>query len=202
MREYLILGPLEVRRAGETVDLGSPKQRIVLGALILARGAVVSVDRLIDSVWGTHPPPAATTSLQAYISNLRRALRGESGGPSPIERVNPGYRLTIADDSVDLVEYLALARRIRDEVDGARWHDALQLCEQARRLWRGPLLADMADEKWVGADSVAASETRLSVTEAHITTLLAHGDTGQALTETAALRALDPLRDRAVSTLR
>ena len=43
MREYLILGPLEVRRAGETVDLGSPKQRIVLGALILARGAVVSV---------------------------------------------------------------------------------------------------------------------------------------------------------------
>ncbi|OBC07847.1 hypothetical protein A5788_14810 [Gordonia sp. 852002-50816_SCH5313054-c] len=197
MREYLILGPLEVRRAGETVDLGSPKQRIVLGALILARGAVVSVDRLIDSVWGTHPPPAATTSLQAYISNLRRALRGESGGPSPIERVSPGYRLTIADDSVDLVEYLALARRIREEVDGARWHDALQLCEQARRLWRGPLLADMADEKWVGADSVAASETRLSVTEAYITTLLAHGDTGQALTETAALRALDPLRDRA-----
>lgn len=197
MREYLILGPLEVRRAGETVDLGSPKQRIVLGSLILARGAVVSVDRLIDSVWGTHPPPAATTSLQAYISNLRRALRGESGGPSPIERVNPGYRLTIADDSVDLVEYLALARRIRDEVDAARWHHALQLCEQARRLWRGPLLADMADEKWVGPDSVAASETRLSVTEAYITTLLAHGDTGQALTETSTLRTLDPLRDRA-----
>ena len=65
MREYLILGPLEVRCDGELLDLGSPKQRAVLGALVLARGAVVSVDRLIDAVWGPHPPPAATTSLQA-----------------------------------------------------------------------------------------------------------------------------------------
>ena len=90
MREYRVLGPLEVRRDGEVVDLGSPKQRAVLAALVLARGAVVSVDRLIDSVWGPHPPPAAMTSLQAYISNLRRALRGESGESSPIERVSPG----------------------------------------------------------------------------------------------------------------
>ncbi|GAB35427.1 AfsR/SARP family transcriptional regulator [Gordonia otitidis] len=197
MREYLILGPLEVRCDGELLDLGSPKQRAVLGALVLARGAVVSVDRLIDAVWGPHPPPAATTSLQAYISNLRRALRGESGGPSPIERVSPGYRLNIADDSVDLVEYTALAREIRDHVDAARWRDAREGCERALALWRGQLLADMADEKWVGPDSVAATETRLAVTEAHITTLLAHGDTGQALTETVALRAIDPLRDRA-----
>lgn len=197
MREYRVLGPLEVRRDGEVVDLGSPKQRAVLAALVLARGAVVSVDRLIDSVWGPHPPPAAMTSLQAYISNLRRALRGESGESSPIERVSPGYRLNVADDAVDLVEYSALSREIRDHVDAARWQDALGACERARGLWRGALLADMADEKWVGPDSVAATETRIAVTEAYITTLLAHGDTAQAATEAAALRALDPLRDRA-----
>ena len=49
MREYLILGPLEVRCDGEVLDLGSPKQRAVLGALVLARGAVVALAALV--IW-------------------------------------------------------------------------------------------------------------------------------------------------------
>lgn len=80
--------------SGTPVDIGAPKQRAVLAMLLLAQGRVVSVDRLIDAVWGDDPPASATASLQAYISNLRRALRDGSDTAqvaSPIVRQPPGY---------------------------------------------------------------------------------------------------------------
>jgi DNA-binding SARP family transcriptional activator len=72
-----LLGPLQVVReeSEARVDVGPPKQRAVLAVLLLARGRVVSVDRLTDAVWGDDAPGSATASLQAYVSNLRRALR-------------------------------------------------------------------------------------------------------------------------------
>lgn len=76
---YRILGPLQAVHGDTPIDIGPPKQRAVLAALLLAQGRVVSVDRLVYAVWGDEVPASATASLQAYISNLRRALRGGSG---------------------------------------------------------------------------------------------------------------------------
>lgn len=195
MREYLVLGTLEVRHDDAALDLGSPKQRAVLAVLVLARGAVVSTDRLIDAVWGSAPPSAALTSLQAYISNLRRALR-DDGAPSPIERVGPGYRLDIARDRVDLLEFISHAHAARHAADESRWADSLTESHAALQLWRGGLLAEFGDADWVAVESAALAETRYAVRDAHITALLAAGDTGRALSEIAALRADEPLRDR------
>lgn len=113
---YRLLGPLQVVRADSTVDVGPHKQRVVLAALLLARGRVVSVDRLIDAVWGDDVPDSATASLQAYISNLRRALRaasGESQMASPIVRQPPGYYLEVDPDSVDVTAFAAHCARAR-----------------------------------------------------------------------------------------
>jgi len=198
MREFLVLGPLEVRRDGMAVDLGSPKQRVVLASLLLARGAVVSADRLVDMVWGEFPPPAATTSLQAYISNLRRALRDDAGDRSPIERVKPGYRLNLSDDRVDMLEFGSLAKQVRAATDEQRWDAARELSEAALRLWRGPLLQDVGDEAWVDVEASGLAETRRGIAEAHVTSLLAAADAGAALAEITALRAEDPLRERGV----
>ncbi len=70
--EFRILGPLEVLDGGRVVEVGGPKQRAVLAALVIDVGKVVSLDRLIDELWGDQPPARATGTLQAYISNLRR----------------------------------------------------------------------------------------------------------------------------------
>src|SRR5689334_19385380 len=71
---YGLLGPLDVA-SGETIlDLGAPKQRAVLAVLLANRGAVVSVDAIVDAVWGDDPPTSVAASLQAYVSNLRRIL--------------------------------------------------------------------------------------------------------------------------------
>ena len=124
-RDYLVLGPIEVRHDGAVVDIGSPKQRAVLGALLVAQGSVVSIDRLVDTVWADDPPEAATTSLQAYISNLRRLLRGGAGDPSPIERVAAGYRLNVGEDRLDLSEFGDSARRAQAAREDGRWDEAL-----------------------------------------------------------------------------
>src|ERR1700684_681022 len=88
--QYRLLGPLRASRetgdGEQVIDLGPPKQRAVLALLLLNQGRIVSADRLIDALWGVEPPPSALPSLQAYVSNLRRALRDQAGASSPIVR--------------------------------------------------------------------------------------------------------------------
>ncbi|WP_228461663.1 BTAD domain-containing putative transcriptional regulator [Gordonia spumicola] len=198
MREYRALGPLAVIRDGVAVDLGSPKQRAVLAALLLGRGAVVSRDRIMDSVWGENQPAAAGTSLQAYISNLRRLLRDADGEASPIQRVNPGYRLDLGSDSFDVADVERLARDAHDARRDRRWDDALALSAEFANRWRGELLAEFGDHDWVSVPAASLTETRLGVAEIHVTALLATGDIAAAATEVTALRASDPLRERGV----
>ena len=53
-----LLGPVEARLDGRTLQLGPPKQRAVLAMLALRPGRTVSVDRLAEGLWGELPPPA------------------------------------------------------------------------------------------------------------------------------------------------
>nr|WP_246372454.1 BTAD domain-containing putative transcriptional regulator [Gordonia humi] len=191
------MGPLVVRRGDAVIDPGPPKQRAVLAALLLARGAVVSTGRLEQSVWGDDPPAAVATSLQAYISNLRRLLRADDGS-SPIERVSPGYRLQIGSDFLDVVELGQCVARAREAVDARDWDAALAESACALDLWRGRLLEEFDDQEWIAAEAAAPDELRMAAADAHITALLARGDVAEALGRAQALCRDDPLRDRSV----
>ena len=50
--DLLVLGPVEVRNQGEPVSIGGPKQRSILALLIADVGHPVSVDRIIEDVYG------------------------------------------------------------------------------------------------------------------------------------------------------
>jgi len=50
--QYRILGPLEVASNGTVADLGPPQERAILAILLLHTNEIVSVDRLIDELWG------------------------------------------------------------------------------------------------------------------------------------------------------
>lgn len=162
--------------------------------LLLRRGAVVSTDRLIDALWGEQPPPSALASLQAYISNLRRALRDESA-TSPIVRRAPGYVLDAAE--TDLARFLELASEARAAAEREAWAAALARAEAALGVWRGPLLSDLQDEPWVQAEARALDELRLECREIRVTALLAEARLAQALVAAQELRDEDPLRERA-----
>jgi DNA-binding SARP family transcriptional activator len=197
---YRLLGPLRVTRGDVAVDIGPPKQRAVLAVLLLAQGRVVSVDRLIDAVWGDDVPGSATASLQAYVSNLRRALRGgaaSSDVASPIVRQAPGYYLDVALTDVDVAEFTGRCARAGAAVDEARWDDALADADAANALWHGPFLADLRDEEWVAREAARVEELHRDCLDSRITALLALGRASAALAQAAELSAAHPLSDRA-----
>ena len=80
-----LLGPLSVN--GDAVAL-SPRDRVVLAALAIRRGEVVSAERLADALWGEHPPASWHKVVPGCILRLRRAL-----GVAAIETTPFGYRL-------------------------------------------------------------------------------------------------------------
>ncbi|WP_110808751.1 BTAD domain-containing putative transcriptional regulator [Mycolicibacterium iranicum] len=193
---YRLLGPLQVVDGEVPVDVGPRKQRAVLAALLLAQGRVVSTDRLIDAVWGDDVPASATASLQVYISNLRRALRGESQMASPIVRRSPGYYLDVATDDVDVSVFAASCARAAAAIDGERWDEALREADAALGVVRGDLLEDMGDVDWLREDAARLTEMRTECLANKVISLLALGKSAQAVTEASRLRELEPLADR------
>ncbi|MGW4097418.1 BTAD domain-containing putative transcriptional regulator [Mycobacterium sp. NPDC004974] len=195
---FRLLGPLQVVHAGATVDVGGPKQRTVLALLLLAHGRVVSVDRLIDAVWGDDPPASANASLQVYISNLRRALRDGSPVASPIVRQPPGYYLDVPADAVDVTVFTAGCARAAAAAGQASWTEALTVADETLALWRGDLLSDLGDQHWVTQDAARVRELRSECLDHRITALLALGQVPAAVSAVAELRSAEPFSDRGV----
>ena len=74
MMDFRILGSLEVADGSRRMALGGAKQKAVLAILLLHRGEPVSVDRLVDELWGEAPPDTAVKTVQVYVSRLRKEL--------------------------------------------------------------------------------------------------------------------------------
>ena len=78
--ELRILGPFEVcDESGQAIKLPGGRERALLAVLLLRRGEVVSVDALVDALWGEQPPSTAAKAVQGYVSHLRRLLEPPSG---------------------------------------------------------------------------------------------------------------------------
>src|ERR1700678_2070564 len=107
---YRILGPLEVlddeRRL---IAFGGRLERVLLSVLLLEANRVVSCDRLVDAVWGEHPPQIATNSLQVRISKLRRTLGASSETGNPLHTQAPGYVLRTSSGELDSERFEELA---------------------------------------------------------------------------------------------
>src|SRR5690606_17872288 len=99
-----VLGAFGAEVAGEPVDLGGPRQRSVLARLVVARGRMVTADRLVEDLWGESPPPRAAAGLQSFVSHLRRALEPDRPPRTPARILvtePPGYALRLPEENVD-----------------------------------------------------------------------------------------------------
>ncbi|HEY0641458.1 MAG TPA: winged helix-turn-helix domain-containing protein, partial [Pseudonocardiaceae bacterium] len=102
--EFAVLGSLHVSTGGRTLDLGWPKQRAVLAALLLSANRPVAVSELVDAVWGERAPASAAAGVQKYVSGLRSLL-----GAGRLLTRRPGYCLVAGEDELDLLRFDALA---------------------------------------------------------------------------------------------
>jgi DNA-binding SARP family transcriptional activator len=189
--EFRILGPLEAREGGATFALGGPKQRAVLALLLLHANQVVPSDRLIDQVWGEEPPDTVKTVLQGYVSSLRKALGAET-----IQTRASGYAIVLDPEEVDLYRFERLLGEAHTVSGAGDYATAAAKLRDALGLWRGPPLADFADEPFVRAPILRLEELRLVALEDRVEADLALGRHAELVGELEALIAEHPLRER------
>jgi DNA-binding SARP family transcriptional activator/WD40 repeat protein len=189
--EFRILGPLEVVQDAEPVGLGAAQQRAVLAVLVFHRGEAVSIDRLIDALWGERAPATAAKTVQVYVSQLRKAL-----GAAVIVTQGRGYRLAIAPEQLDADRFEALCAEGRSALaDGDAARASERLCS-ALGLWRGEPLAEFAYERFAQAAIERLQEARLVAVEDRIEADLALGSDRALIPELESLVAANPLRER------
>lgn len=170
--EYRILGPLEVRRDGQPVDLGGTKQRTLLAVLLLRANQSVSTDQIIDELWGATPPKGARDTVRAYVRRLHRTLRG-TGNQSPPETKLLhgdafGYRLSVPQGQLDLHRFDNLAAQAKRSLLAGDAVRARALLHNSLALWRGLPLADVASDSLRTAVTARLTENRLAALEDRI----------------------------------
>ncbi|MBV9604206.1 MAG: winged helix-turn-helix domain-containing protein, partial [Solirubrobacterales bacterium] len=191
--ELGMLGPIEVRSDRAPVSLGGPRQRALLADLALHPNQVVSVDRLVDDLWGEAPPATAVHTIQVFVSRLRRALG--AAGERLLTRP-PGYMLVLHADEVDADRFERLYDSARSALGGGDADQALGLLEQATALWRGPALDEFTYEPFAQAAIARLEELRVSAREDLIEAQLALGRHDEVVSDLEALIHEHPFRER------
>ncbi|SDC93516.1 Transcriptional regulatory protein, C terminal [Geodermatophilus telluris] len=197
--QFDILGPLQVRDAGRPLLLGRPKQRAVLAILLLDAGRVVSLDRLVEELWGPQSPPQALASVQAYVSHLRRLLEPQRAPGAPATVVvaqPPGYRIVLGSGDLDAARFETLAQAGHDLLQHGEAPRAAETLQAALGLWRGPVLADLADAPFVQAERTRLEDLRLTALEDRLSADLAIGRHARIVAELERLTGEHPFRER------
>ncbi|OMC57168.1 regulator [Mycobacterium sp. IS-836] len=191
-----VLGPLRLSANGIDVPLGAAKQRAVLATLLINRNRTVPVDSLIDAAWQERPPPEARGSLHAHVSRLRRMV--SSGGVDPaavLASAPPGYRLSVSDEACDVGRF-SIARKAGFEAAAAgRFEQASGHLSDALAEWRGPVLEDLRDFRFVDAFAAALAEDKLVTLTVRAEAEIACGRTNSIIGELEALVAEHPYRE-------
>lgn len=189
-----VLGELDAVRDGAVIDLGGRRQRAVLAALIIARGDVVSAERLAECVWGDGAAARSGGPLHSYVSHLRRRMHpdaGARGRTDVIVRVGPGYQLSIGPRAVDAWRF---EHELESAVDLPPTGRASRL-RAALGLWRGPAYTEYADEAWASTEVARLTELRAVARDRLMDARLALGESALLVPELEALAGEDPLRE-------
>ncbi len=191
-----VLGPLLMTSYGVRVPVGPPKQRAVLAMLVINRNRPVSVESLINAVWGEDPVPAARTSIQAHVSNLRRLLRTAGVDPYQVlASAPPGYQLSVLDADCDLGRFVIAQAAGTQAAAAGRFEEASHHLSLALAEWRGPVLDDLRDFAFVDAFATALMEDKVAAHTARAAAEIACGRAGAVIGELEVLTAEHPYRE-------
>ena len=187
-----VLGTFEAAVDGRPVSLGGPRQRAVLARVLVADGAAVPAEQIVDDVWGGQGIGGSTpSSVHVNVSRLRRALGGEA-----ICRRAGGYVLDRRVVAVDADVFVAEVARGRSLLAKGDDENAARILAAALDLWAGPrVFGDLANVPYLEITSARLEELRISAAE---TLADAHARRGRAGRDVALLQelaALDPLRE-------
>jgi DNA-binding SARP family transcriptional activator len=108
-----LLGPLEIRVAGQPVPLPGTAERALLAQLLLSPGRSIPATVLVDRLWSESSLPVdPMNALQIRVSKLRRSLRA-ARLDDVVSREGAGYRAHVEPASVDAVDFVQRVREVR-----------------------------------------------------------------------------------------
>jgi DNA-binding SARP family transcriptional activator len=189
--EFFVLGPLEAVVEGGPLQLQAEKPRALLALLLLRRNRVVPVAELIDDLWGDDPPETATSALQVYVSQLRKAI----GADRVLTRA-PGYSVRVEAGELDLECFERFVAEGRELLERGEAEPAADRLREALALWRGHAFAEFRAEPFAEAAGARLEEARLAATELRVDADLALGRETRLIPELEELVAAEPYRER------
>ncbi|MFI9593303.1 BTAD domain-containing putative transcriptional regulator [Nonomuraea sp. NPDC052265] len=190
-----LLGAVRAWRGRQEIPLGPPRQRAALALLALDAGRLVSVNRLIDGLWGERPPAGARNLVQGYVSRLRRVLA--AAGVTIAYRPR-GYQLGLDPGQVDVHEFRAAVTRARAGETAERQAAGLR---RALTLWRGEPLTGVSGGELLDRLRDALGEERLGAVEECLDAEVRAGRAAVLVPELIALVAEHPFREGLVGLL-
>ncbi|GAB3894130.1 hypothetical protein GCM10029964_071970 [Kibdelosporangium lantanae] len=132
--EFRLLGEVQLRSGGRSLDVGTPRQQAVLAVLAVDAGRPVPTETLVDRVWSDAPPTEARNVLYSHVSRIRRLLKDLGAG---VSYRKAGYVLDVDPDTVDVHRF----GRLVDSAGQATDVDRAAVLAEALGLWRGTPLA-------------------------------------------------------------
>jgi WD40 repeat protein/DNA-binding SARP family transcriptional activator/energy-coupling factor transporter ATP-binding protein EcfA2 len=183
-----VLGPLSVDN--DDAALG-PRDRVVLAALAVRPGEVVSAARLADALWGDGPPATWPKVVQGCVVRLRKAL-----GAQAIATTRQGYRLDLPVDEVDAQRFVRLVGRGQELLALGEPDRAAHVIGEALALWRGPALTELEGWDPGRIEAERLEELRRDAEEVRLDAALRSGRHRELLAGAQALVARAPLRER------
>lgn len=189
-----VLGQTEVIDGGHPVDIGGPRARRLLAALLAVEGGTVSDGELAEAVWADRQPANPLASLQVYVSRLRFRLRAV--GVQVTRCAGVGYRISVPAGSTDADRFSAGVAEGRALLTAGRARAALRALDTALDQWRGEPYADLPAFAPALAARARLTQTRRIAVEERLAARLAGGDPAGAIAELAAAVRAEPYRQR------
>jgi DNA-binding SARP family transcriptional activator/tetratricopeptide (TPR) repeat protein len=194
--EIRVLGPVEVSWGGKVIDVGGLKARALLARLLIDRNLVVSVDRLLDSLWPDRPGEGAEIALRSTISRLRKRLRDAGALDDIIVTKAPGYVLDAAAEATDVYRFERMVTDGRRQLARHRPLVAVRLLREAAELWRGAAYSEVRDEPFARAEARRLDELLLTASEIRLDAEMTMGRHAAMVGELEALTSANPMRER------
>ena len=181
------------------VSAGGRRPAALLSTLLMYLNRRVSVDTLLDAIWGDAVSAGSASTLESHIWRLRRLLEpGRARGQPASVLINDsgGYRLVATPDQVDSARFEQLALDVVDLLTTGQPGRALRAADEALALWRGVPFDEIADRSWALGTVARLTEVHVQVQERRVDAVLAVGRPDQALSDLESLLADHPLRER------
>ncbi len=190
--ELRVLGPVDLRVDGRSVEIGHARQRCVLAVLLMEANRVVTMEQLLDRVWADRLPQKARQVASNYVSRLRQVLVDDVA----IVRQGGGYVLRVDPEAVDVHRFRRLVEQARGQDDA----QALASLEQAAELWLGEAFEGL-DTPWITTVREGLARERFAADADRADLALAQGRHAELCAELTERADAHPLDERVTAQL-